>query len=389
MGYEQQEQRPRDTQKREQEHKEVQTEEKQVQTEEQRHGQAHAQLQADQAHAHDQTEQHAAVRQRVEELEHFLMAANAEQQALVLATEANKALLIQRVVELEHRVVELQQQLSSTLAPGARGRADSEAHLNVPVPGEPQGRGEEEGALVLKQQLRATIDELVRCQHTAAQQRRTIQQLQRQLALQRESEVQGVSLRVHHPQSHLPACEGATCQHSCSPPAAISSAHGALPDQSGCTPLDVGGNGRHSPADKSGANSSLAGYSSLLNPSSLSISPNGVSTRSTLSTASWHSCRSLEIQSFASADTNHPPTFLPEPETEPEATASPAYPPVQSPTGTTPPRLSLPDSLSQHREQWSGGFLDRAAGFSDSETENSYSLTPTPHAPGTKLLNWI
>ena len=287
------------------------------------------------------------------------MAANAEQQALVLATEANKALLIQRAVELENRVVELQQQLSSTSAPGARGRADSEAHLHVPVPGEPQGRGEEEGALVLKQQLRATIDELVRCQHTAAQQSRTIQQLQRQLALQRESEVQGVSLRVHHPQSHLPACEGTRCQHSCSPPAAISSAHGELTDHSGCTPLDV-------------ANSSLAGYSSLLNPSSLSISPNGsVSSRSTLSITSWHSlhsCGCLETQSSASAHPNHPPCLLPEPETEPEAMASLTYPNLENHAGTTPPRLSLPDSLSQHREQWSGGFQDRAAGFSDSET---------------------
>lgn len=351
---------------------------------EQPHGQAHAQFQT------------ATERQRVRELEDFLVAASAEHQALVLASEANKAFLTQRVVELEHRVIELQQQLFSTSAPGARGRADSEAHLLVPVPGEPQDRGEEEGAQVLKQQLRATIDELVRCQHTAAEQSRTIQQLQRQLA---ESQVQAVCLRVHYPQSHGEAgcqgtdCEdqGTRCQHSCSPPAAISSAHAPLADQSSCTPSDVGGNGRHSPADKSGANSSLrslAGYSSLLNPSSLSISPNG-SVRSTRSTTSWHSCRSLETLSSASAnthavyetqssasasaDTNHPRCFLPEPETEPEATVSPTYPLLPPLDGTTSPGLSLPDSLSQERKQWSCGFLDRAAGFSDSETKNAFT----------------
>ena len=75
---------------------------------EQPHGQAHAQFQT------------ATERQRVRELEDFLVAASAEHQALVLASEANKAFLTQRVVELEHRVIELQQQLFSTSAPGAR-----------------------------------------------------------------------------------------------------------------------------------------------------------------------------------------------------------------------------------------------------------------------------
>ena len=83
-----------------------------MQTEAEEPQQVHVQLQTDQVPAHTATEEQARVRQRVEELESFLVAASAEQEALIKASEASKAALTERVQELEQRLL-------STCAPPA------------------------------------------------------------------------------------------------------------------------------------------------------------------------------------------------------------------------------------------------------------------------------
>ena len=328
-----------------------------MQTEAEEPQQVHVQLQTDQVPAHTATEEQARVRQRVEELESFLVAASAEQEALIKASEASKAALTERVQELEQRLL-------STCAPPSPEPAVKECG-----PAEPRGRGEDEGAQVLKQQLRATIDELIRSQQTAADQRLAIQQLQHQLEEEQRKSQAKVTSPHPHPGAALPACVHERYEQSSSP------------SGDACSASQHGGHSPH--ADKSSASCSLAGcchahstsystsstsHSALMHPSSLSISPNGsVSSSSTLSSrtetsaTSFFSCASSATLSSRGSSAQAP-------------CVSPSSPPLPRPPGLV-----------------SDGFRDSAVGDAVGMRDRAYSLTLTPHSPGSrsKPLSWI